>query len=149
MEIVLTILVGALMLCIGMIVGMFMEEKIDKSYYLRVIDIVENSLKRHNEIYDEYYKNNNKINDTYINKVLDAIIDNQKFLASAMDEINKNCYVPIWKDVDKELPECEGIYYGKKDDTNSMWKVIFRNNEWYLSGYPEHKIDVIKWTELY
>ena len=37
----------------------------------------------------------------------------------------------------------------KKDDTNSMWKVIFRNNEWYLSGYPEHKMDVIKWTELY
>lgn len=82
MEIVLIILVGALMLCIGMIVGMFMEEKIDKSYYLRVIDVVENSLKRHNEIYDEYYKNNNKINDTYINKVLDAIIDNQKFSSS-------------------------------------------------------------------
>ena len=56
MEIVLIILVGSLMLCIGMIVGMFMEEKIDKSYYLRVIDAVENSLKRHNEIYDEYYK---------------------------------------------------------------------------------------------
>ena len=149
MEIVLIILVGALMFCIGMTIGMFMEEKIDKSYYLRVIDAVENSLKRHNEIYDEYYKNNNKINDTYINKALDAIIDNQRFLASAMDEINKNCYIPIWKDVNEELPECEGIYYGKKDNTNSMWKVIFRNNEWYLSDYPEHKIDVIKWTELY
>ena len=57
--------------------------------------------------------------------------------------------VKLAKDTDKELPECEGIYYGKKDNTNSMWKVIFRNNEWYLSGYPEHKIDVIKWTELY
>ena len=52
MEIVLTILVGSLTLCIGMIVGMFMEEKIDKSYYLGMIDVVENSLKRHNEIYD-------------------------------------------------------------------------------------------------
>lgn len=71
MEIVL---VGVLMLCIGMIIGMFMEEKIDKSYYLGMIDVVENSLKKHNEIYDEYYKNNNKINDTYINKVLDAKI---------------------------------------------------------------------------
>ena len=149
MEIVLIILVGAWMLCIGMIVGMFMEEKIDKSYYLKMIDIVENSLDKHNEIYKEYYKNNNESYDTYINKVLDAIIDSQKFLASAMDEINKNCYVPIWKDVNEELPECEGIYYGKKDNTNSMWKVIFRNNEWYLSGYPEHKMDVIKWTELY
>ena len=149
MEIVLTILVGALMLCIGMIFGMLTEEKIDKSYYLKMIDIVENSLDKHNEIYKEYYKDNNKNYDTYINKVLDAIIDSQKFLACTMDEINKNCYIPIWKDVKEELPECEGIYYGKKDNTNSMWKVIFRNNEWYLSGYPEHKMDVIKWTELY
>ena len=142
-------LLSLLMLSIGTLIGIAIEEKIDKSYFLKMIDIVENSLEKHNEIYKEYYKDNNEIYGTYINKVLDAIIDNQKFLAGAMDEINKNCYVPIWKDVDKELPECEGIYYGKKDDTNSMWKVIFRNNEWYLSGYPEHKIDVIKWTELY
>lgn len=142
-------LLSLLMLSIGTLIGIAIEEKIDKSYFLKMIDVVENSLEKHNEIYKEYYKDNNENYDTYINKVLDAIIDSQKFLAGAMDEINKNCYVPIWKDVDKELPECEGIYYGKKDDTNSMWKVIFRNNEWYLSGYPEHKIDVIKWTELY
>ena len=142
-------LLSLLMLSIGTLIGIAIEEKINKSYFLKMIDIVENSLEKHNEIYKEYYKDNNENYDTYINKVLDAIIDSQKFLAGAMDEINKNCYVPIWKDVDKELPECEGIYYGKKDDTNSMWKVIFRNNEWYLSGYPEHKIDVIQWTELY
>ena len=142
-------LLSLLMLSIGTLIGIAIEEKIDKSYFLKMIDVVENSLEKHNEIYKEYYKDNNENYDTYINKVLDAIIDSQKFLAGAMDEINKNCYVPIWKDVDKELPECEGIYYGKKDDTNSMWKVIFRNNEWYLSGYPEHKMDVIKWTELY
>lgn len=142
-------LLSLLMLSIGTLIGIAIEEKINKSYFLKMIDIVENSLEKHNEIYKEYYKDNNENYDTYINKVLDAIIDSQKFLAGAMDEINKNCYVPIWKDVDKELPECEGIYYGKKDDTNSMWKVIFRNNEWYLSGYPEHKIDIIKWTELY
>ena len=147
MEIVF--LVGALMLCVGFIIGMFSDENINKTYYLKMIDIVENSLDKHNEIYKEYYKDNNKNYDTYINKVLDAIIDSQKFLACTMDEINKNCYIPTWKDVNEELPECEGIYYGKKDDTNSMWKVIFRNNEWYLSGYPEHKMDVIKWTELY
>ena len=78
-------LVGALMLCVGVLIGMFIDEKINKSYYLGMIDVVENSLKRHNEIYDEYYKNNNKINSTYIDKVLDAIINNQKFLANAMD----------------------------------------------------------------
>lgn len=142
-------LLSLLMLSIGILIGIAIEEKIDKSYFLKMIDVVENSLEEHNEIYKEYYKDNNENYDTYINKVLDAIIDSQKFLAGAMDEINKNCYVPIWKDVNEELPECEGIYYGKKDDTNSMWKVIFRNNEWFLSGYPEHKIDIIKWTELY
>ena len=57
MEIILTILVGILMLCVGFIIGMFVDENIDKSYYLGIIDVVENSLKRHNEIYDEYYKN--------------------------------------------------------------------------------------------
>ena len=149
MEIVLIILVGALMLCIGALVGMFMDEKINKSYYTEMVNFVSNSLKEHNKIYDEFYKNMHTSYKEYFEKMNDFIVHNQEILASAMDEINKNCYVPIWKDVNKELPECEGIYYGKKDDTNSMWKVIFRNNEWYLSGYPEHKMDVIKWTELY
>lgn len=149
MQIVLTILVGVLMLCVGFIIGMFSDENINKTYYLEMVNIVENSLKKQNEIYDKYYQNDSKSNMEYFDKIIDLIVNNQKFLASAMDEINKNCYVPIWKDVNEELPECEGIYYGKKDDTNSMWKVIFRNNEWYLSGYPEHKIDIIKWTELY
>lgn len=146
MEIVL---VGALMLCVGLIIGMFSDENINKTYYLEMVNIVEESLKKQNEIYDKYYQNNSKSNMEYFEKIIDLIVNNQKFLASAMDEINKSCYIPIWKDVNEELPECEGIYYGKKDDTNSMWKVIFRNNEWYLSGYPEHKIDIIKWTELY
>lgn len=149
MEVVLTVLVGAWILCIGILIGIFIEEKINKTYYLGMVKIVEDSLKRHNEIYDKYYQENSKSNMEYLDKTIDLIMNNQKFLAGAMDEINKSCYVPIWKDVNEELPECEGIYYGKKDDTNSMWKVIFRNNEWYLSGYPEHKIDVIKWTELY
>ena len=58
MEIILTILVGVLMLCIGILVGMFMGEKINKTYYLGIINIVENSLKKHNEIYDKYYQEN-------------------------------------------------------------------------------------------
>ena len=61
MEIVLIILVGALILCIGMIVGMFMDENINKSYYTEMVNIVANSLKEHNKIYDEFYKNMNTI----------------------------------------------------------------------------------------
>lgn len=137
------------MLCIGVIVGMFVDEKIDKSYYTKIVDIITNSLEKHNEIYDKFYNNMNTSYKEYFEEMIDFVVHNQETLASAMDGINKSCYVPIWKDVDEELPECEGVYYGKKDNTNSMWKVIFRNNEWFLSGYLEHKIDVIKWTELY
>ena len=57
MDIVLIILVGALMLCIGMLIGMFMDEKINKSYYTGMVNIVANSLKEHNKIYEEFYKN--------------------------------------------------------------------------------------------
>ena len=145
----LIVLVGALALCIGMIVGMFVDEKINKSYYTGMVNIVENSLKEHNKIYDEFYKNMYMNSKEYFEKMTDFIVHNQEILAAHMDEINKNCYVPIWKNVSEELPECEGIYYGKRDETNSMWKVIYRNNEWFLSGYPDVKIEIIKWTELY
>lgn len=147
--VVLIILVGALALCIGMMIGMFMDEKINKSYYTGMVDVVANSLKEHNKIYDEFYKNMYTHSKEYFEKMTDFIVHNQEILAGHMDEINKSCYVPIWKNVSEELPECEGIYYGKRDETNSMWKVIYRNNEWFLSGYPDTKIEIIKWTELY
>ncbi len=148
-EILVIFLVGLLMLAIGMIIGIFMEEKINKSYYLRMINVVENSLEEHNEFYKEFYKDMSTSSEKFLGKMIDFIVHNQEELASCIDEINKNYYIPVWKNVEEELPECEGLYYGKKDDTNSMWKVIFRDNDWYLSGYPEHKINVVKWTELY
>ena len=85
-----------------------------------MVNIVENSLEEHNKIYDEFYKNMYMNSKEYFEKMTDFIVHNQEILAGYMDEINKNCYVPIWKNVSEELPECEGIYYGKRDETNSM-----------------------------
>ena len=49
-------LLSLLMLSIGTLIGIAIEEKIDKSYFLKMIDIVENSLEKHNEIYKEYFQ---------------------------------------------------------------------------------------------
>lgn len=137
-TILLMVCFCAIALCIGILIGMFMESKIDKEYICGFFDIEKDFFNKMDHTCTEY-----------ISKTANMILENQRSIAGWIDEINKSCYVPIWKYVEKELPECDGVYYGKKDDTNSMWKVIFRNNEWYLSGYPDQKIDVLKWTELY
>ncbi|KSV57403.1 hypothetical protein [Acetivibrio ethanolgignens] len=72
MEIVL---VGALMLCVGFIIGMFSDENINKTYYLEVVNIVDNSLKKQNEIYEKYYQNNNESNMEYLDKIIDLIVN--------------------------------------------------------------------------
>lgn len=158
--VVLFLLVSALALCIGMLIGMFVDEKINKTYYLNIVETIEKFLKEHNKIHtdwridmqksnDDWYTKSANLHKEYLDTITNNILENQKLLAGWIDEINKSCYVPIWKNVDEELPECEGVYYGKKDETNSMWKVIYKNSEWFLSGYPTQKIEVIKWTELY
>ena len=138
MMILLFVLGCALFLCIGILVGMFITFKIDKECAVGISNADK-----------EFFDNVKDIMSEHLNKTTDMIIDNQRLIAKWIDEIEKNNYVPIWKNVNEELPECEGIYYGKKDDTNSMWKVIFRDNEWFLSGYPTQKMEIIKWTELY
>lgn len=136
--ILLFVLWCALFLCIGILVGMFMTFKIDKECAVSISNAEK-----------EFFGNVKDIMSEHLDKTTDMIIDNQKQIAKWIDEIEKNNYVPIWKNASEELPECDGIYYGKKDDTNSMWKVIFRDNEWFLSGYPAQKMEIIKWTELY
>lgn len=137
-QILLMVCFCLLTLCIGMLIGIFIEFKIDHKYICDFFNTEKDFFNKMDHLCTEY-----------INNTTNMILESQKKIAGWIDEINKNCYIPIWKYVEKELPECDGIYYGKKDNTNSMWKVIFKNNEWYLSGYPDQKIDIIKWTELY
>lgn len=30
-----------------------------------------------------------------------------------------------------------------------MWKVVYNDNEWNLSGYPDNKVEISEWTEIY
>lgn len=34
-------------------------------------------------------------------------------------------------------------------EKNAMWKVVYNDNEWSLSGYPDNKVEISEWTEIY
>lgn len=53
----------------------------------------------------------------------------------------------LWHDAKKDPPKTPGIYYGKKDDTNSMYSVNYRNGVWTLDCYPDQKMDILQWAE--
>lgn len=127
----LCISVSVSMFCMGVLHGLYTGEKINKEYILGMNDHMK-------DFFEKIINNEEK----YFNDVVQR-------LANAVDELNKNNETPIWRSIEDELPEFDGLYYGKKDDTTSMWKVNYRNGEWYLSGYPEHKMKVIKWTDIY
>ena len=86
-----------------------------------------------------------KINHTYILEMID--------LEKAVDDINKVYEKPIWRKIEEELPPCSGLYYGKikgnPHGENAMWKVVYNDNEWSLSGYPDNKVEISEWTEIY
>ncbi len=142
MEAIIIILVFLLGICVGGIIGLIMSSQISKEYTLGINDTFENYFKSMNSIQKDYFSNVLESQNKYFEKAVTN-------LAKAVDELNKNNEAPIWREVSKEIPECEGLYYGKKDESNSMWKVVYKNGDWYLSGYPNHKIEVIKWTEIY
>ena len=60
---------------------------------------------------------------------------------------------PIWRKTEEELPPCSGLYYGKIKGNSygehAMWKVVYNDNEWSLSGYPDNKVEISEWTEIY
>lgn len=53
----------------------------------------------------------------------------------------------IWRDAKTDPPKFPGLYYGKKDDTNSAWPCNYRDGEWTLDGYPKQRMDVVWWAE--
>ena len=52
----------------------------------------------------------------------------------------------IWHDAETDPPRTPGLYYGKKDDTNSMYAVNYRDGVWTLDAYPDHKMQIIQWA---
>lgn len=54
----------------------------------------------------------------------------------------------IWHDAKTDPPKSPGLYYGKKDDTNSMWLCNYRDGKWTLSdSFTAQEMDVILWAE--
>ena len=60
---------------------------------------------------------------------------------------------PIWRKTEEELPPCSGLYYGKIKGNpygeNSMWEVVYKDDEWCLAGSPDNKVEIGEWTEIY
>ena len=135
MYIYLSVLIGLLGLCVGAIIGIMVAERINHDYFLNM-----------NNTFETYFKNMIKIEEKYFNIVT-------KNIMSAINDINKVYEKPIWRKTEEELPPCSGLYYGKiKGNSygeNAMWKVVYTDNEWSLSGYPDNKVEISEWTEIY
>lgn len=53
----------------------------------------------------------------------------------------------LWHDAKTDPPKTPGLYYGKKDATNSMYACQYRDGVWVLSVYPQQKIDIVQWAD--
>lgn len=53
----------------------------------------------------------------------------------------------LWHDAKTDPPKTPGLYYGKKDDTNSMYPCLYRDGIWVLSAYPQTKMDIVQWAD--
>lgn len=54
----------------------------------------------------------------------------------------------IWHDAKNDPPQTPGLYYVKKDNTNSMYLCNYVNGEWALAmSVLKPGIDVIQWTD--
>lgn len=135
MYICLTVLIGLLGISIGALIGLEISFKINRDYILEMNDVAK-----------EYVEEIIGLEKGYFNTIVTD-------LAKAVDDINKVYEKPIWRKTEEELPPCSGLYYGKIKDNphgeNAMWKVVYNDNEWSLSGYPDNKVEISEWTEIY
>lgn len=53
----------------------------------------------------------------------------------------------LWHDAKTDPPETPGLYYGKKDDTNSMYACRYRDGVWVLDLYPQTEMDIVQWAD--
>ena len=53
----------------------------------------------------------------------------------------------LWHNAKTDPPKTPGLYYGKKDDTNSMYACRYRDSVWVLDAYPQQKMDIVQWAD--
>lgn len=135
MDIYLTVLIGLLGISIGALIGLGISFKINRDYILGMNDVAK-----------EYVEEIIGLEKGYFNTIVTD-------LAKAVDDINKVYEKPIWRKTEEELPSCPGLYYGKikgnPHGENAMWKVVYKDDEWSLAGYPDNKVEIGEWTEIY
>lgn len=52
----------------------------------------------------------------------------------------------LWHDAQTDPPPQNGLYYGAKDDTNSMWAVQYLDGIWTLNACHEQQMDIVRWA---
>lgn len=81
----------------------------------------------------------------------DLLMDDAQILSTYSNAIaalqEKQWREQLWHDAKTDPPKTPGLYYGAKDDTNSMWAVRYRDGEWTLD-ISRMKIDVVKWANF-
>lgn len=53
----------------------------------------------------------------------------------------------LWHDAKTDPPKAPGLYYGKIDNTNSMYACRYQNGTWVLDMYPQQKMDIVHWAD--
>ena len=53
----------------------------------------------------------------------------------------------LWHDAKIDPPKTPGLYYGKTDDTNSMYACQYLDGVWVLHMYSQRKIDIVQWAD--
>lgn len=53
----------------------------------------------------------------------------------------------LWHDAKTDPPKTPGLYYGKKDDANSMYACRYRDGVWVLDMYPQQRMDIVQWAD--
>jgi len=74
------------------------------------------------------------------------------YILSILDGEDSALKAPVWHDVKTDPPKTPGQYYGKKDDTNSMWLCNYRDGRWTLVDYMaipgrEMEMKIVQWAE--
>lgn len=73
------------------------------------------------------------------------IIETLEFAAAALR--HQIWEEKLWHNAKTDPPKTPGLYYGKKDDTNSMYPCLYRDGIWVLDAYPQTKMDIVKWAD--
>lgn len=73
------------------------------------------------------------------------IIETLEFAAAALR--HQIWEEKLWHDAKTDPPKTPGLYYGKKDDTNSMYPCLYQDGIWVLDVYPQTKMDIVKWAD--